>query len=64
MLIVAAMLRNMMAETMCASVAASLGLTRWSRCNTVAIASSVYTVRARASRWWGSSGSPKTISRR
>ena len=29
MWIVAAMLRNMMAETMCASVAASPGLARW-----------------------------------
>ena len=39
MLIVAAMLRNMMAETMCARTAASSGVVRPSRCNTVAIAS-------------------------
>jgi integrase len=64
MFVVAAMLRNMMAETMCASVAASGGPMRSSRRNTAAIASSVWMVSVRASRWWGSSGSPKTISRR
>ena len=56
MLTVAAMLTNMMAETTCASVAASSGLVRRRAPGRAAIASSVCTVRASASRWWGSCG--------